>query len=114
MSEPIDLFGQSNLRADGTKKGLGYYGKINLPGGGYATEYSIGVNFDDNQIEIPTLVPTLTREELDYMVNTIIPEGGKVPDVIYNKAVNQALNRMESGLSAFANEEDALINKWKD
>ena len=112
MAEDKYLLPKDNLRADGTKKGSGYYGEISLKDGGITTEFSIGID----GMEIPTLVPTLTREELDYMVETVIPEGGQaeIPKSIINKAIQHASNRMNQGLPVFATQEDNLVSQWKD
>ncbi|KKN03162.1 hypothetical protein LCGC14_1110370, partial [marine sediment metagenome] len=50
-------------RADGTQKGTGFFGELQLPDGGVATEYSVGVQLKSKggkETEIPSLVPTLT------------------------------------------------------
>jgi hypothetical protein len=88
-------------RADGTLKGPGYFGPLNLPGGGVATEYSIGVNFGGVETQIPTLVPTLSEEELGLMVNDIIPNRKPIPDFILQKAFEHAKERMKQGKGPF-------------
>ncbi|MHC4745632.1 MAG: hypothetical protein ACYS8Z_27265 [Planctomycetota bacterium] len=50
------------LRPDGTQKGLGFFGELQVRGGGVTTEFSIGVQFDGIETQIPTLVPTLTQD----------------------------------------------------
>ena len=99
-------FGQ---RADGTQKGQGFFGElpITFPDGrsGVATEFSIGVEFDGKETQIPTLVPTLTQEELDLMTNDIIPNGKPIPAAIANKAVEHAKKRITEGRSPFQEEE---------
>lgn len=54
------------------EKGLGYFGKLKRPDGNVSTELSIGVNIDGKEIEIPSLVPTLTQEEIDYLLGSPI------------------------------------------
>jgi hypothetical protein len=95
------------LRADKTKKGLGYFGEIKLPNGQVATEYSVGVNLDGKDVEIPTLVPTLTKKELDMMVKDIIPNGKDVPESIMQKAAEHARIRMKKGKPVFATPNEA-------
>ena len=99
-------FGQ---RADGTQKGQGFFGElpITFPDGrsGVATEFSIGVEFDGKETQIPTLVPTLTQEELDLMTNDIIPNSKPIPDAIANKAIEHAKKRITAGKSPFQEEE---------
>lgn len=96
-----------NLRPDGTKKGKGFLGELNLPGGGVATEYSVGVQLESRggkETDIPSLVPTLTPEERALMINEIIPGQKKVPKDILQKAVDHANMRVKAGKSIFAEE----------
>lgn len=79
------------------KKGLGYLGTLKRPGGGVSTEISIGVNIDGKETEIPSLVPTLTKQEINYLLG-----GGKPTKDIVSKAVAHARTRMASGKSPFA------------
>lgn len=106
------------LRPDGTPKGRGWLGEIRLPDGGVATEYSIGVNIGGREVDIPTLVPTLTREEVDLMANDIIPNGKRVPGAIVAKAVAHAKEMWNRGHStAWADDrtsrEDMAYNKME-
>ena len=87
------------LRADKTQKGNGFFGPLERPDGKISTELSIGVNIDGKDIEIPTLVPTLDQEEIDYLLG-----GGKPTETIINKAVEHARGRIKSGKSPFAEE----------
>ena len=97
--------GQYGLRNDGkTYKGTGWLGELKLPNGGVASEYTIGVNFDGKEIDIPTLVPTLTKAQQDLMVNDIIPNNKPVPDDIVKAAVDFAKMRLANGQSVFAND----------
>ncbi|KKL62483.1 hypothetical protein LCGC14_2184740 [marine sediment metagenome] len=91
-------------RADGTQKGSGFFGELKLAGGGIATEYSIGVEFDGKETQIPSLVPTLTEQEKNLMVNDIIPNRKPVPKAIVQKAVDYAKKRLQQGKSPFAQE----------
>jgi hypothetical protein len=89
------------LREDGTKKGRGYFGELKTPSGNIMTELSIGVEIDGKETLIPTIVPTLTKAELDYLVM-----GGKPTRRIVDKAVAFAKERIASGESPFAGEKD--------
>lgn len=94
-----------DLRNDGkTYKGTGWLGVLRLPNGGVASEYTVGVEIGGKEIDIPTLVPTLTKEEQDLMVNDIIPNNKDVPDSIMKKAVDFAKMRLANGRSVFAND----------
>ena len=84
-------------RVDGTKKGPGFLGTLKRPDGKVSTELSIGVKFDGKEIQIPTLIPTLTKDEIKYLLG-----GGKVTDAIAKKAVDHAKKRIKKGLSPFA------------
>jgi hypothetical protein len=94
----LDVMG---LRNDGTQKDKGFLGELQLPGGGVATEYSIGVEIDGQEVEIPTLVPTLTEQERSVMVNDIIPNKKQIPQQIANKAIIHANKRINAGQSPF-------------
>lgn len=86
-------------RPDGTPKGKGYFGELRRPDGKVSTELSVGVNVDGEDMEIPLLVPTLEREEIDLLLNDGIPTKR-----IMNKAIKHALERKKQGLSPFAQE----------
>lgn len=97
--QPIEIlfsapFGQRN---DGTAKGTGYYGPIKAADGSTMTELTVGVDIDGKQMEIPTLVPGLTRGEYDHLVKT-----GEPTDAIVRKAVDHARKRLADGKSPFA------------
>ena len=97
-----------SLRPDGTKKGKGFLGEQKLPGGGVATEYSVGVQLESRggkETDIPSLVPTLTPEERALMINDIIPNKKQIPESIIQKAVDHANMRVKTGKSIFAEDE---------
>lgn len=97
QAEPKDY----GLREDGTKKGPGFLGELKRPDGNVSTELSIGVEFDGREREIPMLVPTLTKKEVDHLL-----EGGKPTDEIVDKAVAHARKRISDGKDVFAGAED--------
>ncbi|KKM71496.1 hypothetical protein LCGC14_1430010 [marine sediment metagenome] len=93
---------QSTRRPSDVKKGVGFLGELSLPGGGVATEFSVGTtDVTGEELNIPTLVPTLTQKEIDLMVNDIIPNKKKVPDAIFKKAVAYAKKRIKQGKGVF-------------
>jgi len=100
---PINLDVQVNtpygFRADGTPKGKGFLGKILSSDGHISTELSVTVNIDNKEVEIPLLVPTLSKEEIEKVVNST-----EIPEAIMNKAIDHALMRMKKGLSPFLEE----------
>jgi len=89
---------QNFVREDGSVKGQGYYGPLPTGrDGAVATELGIGVNFGGREREIPSIVPGLTKEQLNLILS------GERPDkAIIDTAVNHAVKRMKSGLSVWA------------
>jgi hypothetical protein len=84
------------LREDGTPKDVGFLGELKNSDGDVMTEYSIGVNIDGKDIEIPTLVPTLTDKEKQLILDT-----GEITPAIEQKAVDHAMKRIKEGRSPF-------------
>lgn len=94
------------MRPDGSKKGTGWLGPLELKGGGVATEYSVqsdAVKVDGKRIDFPVLVPTLSSDELQTLRDDIIPNDKPIPESIMQKAIKHAQKRIESGESPFAN-----------
>lgn len=87
-------------RVDGTQKGQGYLGPLTNSQGQLMTEYSIGVNINGQDMEIPTFVPTLSEREIHYLLN--MQEGMPIPPMIEQKAIDHAIERQRQGLSPFA------------
>lgn len=99
------VYGDYGNRSDGTPKGKGWLGELKLSNGNVATEYtaqSQSVKVNGKQIDFPTLVPSLTKEEVQLMVNDIIPNKKPIPDSIMQKAVDHARTRIDTGKSVFA------------
>ena len=91
-------------RADGTPKGLGFFGILNRPDGQISTELSAGVNFGQGEVAIPLLVPSLNRSETNQILS-----GDRISNNIFDKAVRHARERMGKGLSPFAQQGEDLI-----
>ena len=83
-------------RIDGTPKGTGWLGELKTSNGDIATELSIGVNFDGKDYLIPSLVPTLTKEEVQYLL-----QGNSPTDEITQKAIDHAIKLIQQGKSPF-------------
>lgn len=85
-------------REDGTKKGAGWLGVLTRKDDPkqVSTEISITVGLDGKEVLIPTLVPTLTKSEIDYMLTH-----DKPTKAIVDKAVEHAKKRMKEGKSPF-------------
>jgi hypothetical protein len=90
-------------RADGSTKGLGYFGEIYGPNGDFSTEISINYNGR----EIPTLVPTLTDDEVKLLL-----AGGEIPQTIIDKADAYATARENAGKSPFAEDGEQYPRSW--
>jgi hypothetical protein len=89
---------KSMYRADGTIKGTGFFGVQKMTDGSNRdmTEFSVGVDFGKGEMQIPTLVPTLTQEELAYLKN-----GNDPSKAIVDKAITHAKQRLSKGKSPF-------------
>jgi|TARA_R110000764_G_scaffold146279_1_gene234053 hypothetical protein len=107
---------QGMTRPDGSKKSnSGYLGQIKRDDGGIMTEYSTNVDdinnaFADSKfaymdkrgikvVDFPTLVPTLTKEEVEIL--RTLPEGERVPREIIIKAADHAAMKLNQGESPF-------------
>ena len=91
---PSEGFG---VRSDGSEKGLGYFGVLQRPDGDVSTELSIGVEIDGEEVELPLLVPGLSREQIDHLL-----DGNEPSREIVDIAVEHAMSRRRQGLSPFA------------
>ena len=90
----------SMFRRDGSRKSnKGFLGQVIRDDGGVMTEYSIGVQIDGKEVEIPSLVPTLTADEIEFLRTK--PEGVAIPKAIQQKAVDNALPLLKEGKSPF-------------
>jgi len=105
---------RAGRRQDGTLKGNGFLGELKLKGGGIATEYTIGTtDVTGKEMDIPSLVPTLTKAQVKIMTDDIIPNHKPVPKDISTKAVAHAKEQIRQGKSVFADtpDEDGLEAK---
>lgn len=89
-------------RADGTPKGNGFLGALKNSNGDVSTELSIGVNIDGKEVEIPSLVPTLTPDEVQWMLDNKPPT-----QTIVQKASEYARQRILQGKSPFADNSES-------
>jgi hypothetical protein len=86
-------------RLDGTPKGAGWLGPITHSNGATLTELAMGVSIDGKEILIPSIVPTLTKDEIKVLQN--LPKGQRTPDSIAQKAIQHAIERIKQGKSPF-------------
>ena len=93
-------------RSDGTPKGAGYFGEIPNPGnpGVYSTELSVGVNIGGKDMNIPMLVPTLSRKDIRDVLNA--KNADEIPESVVQKAVAHAKKRMSAGKSPYADADE--------
>uniref|UniRef100_A0A6H1ZG35 Uncharacterized protein n=1 Tax=viral metagenome TaxID=1070528 RepID=A0A6H1ZG35_9ZZZZ len=93
-----------SLRRDGTPKGQGWLGPLKRPDGRVATELSVGVEINGKETDIPTLVPTLDKNEIDFLLNSEVdPKIWKTPtgSKIMRKAYDHAIKRISEGKGPF-------------
>jgi hypothetical protein len=81
-------------------KQAGYFGEIPLGSGDVATEYSIGQDINGKNVEMPSIVSTLTYDELQAVKNSA-SSGAAIPQSVYEKALEHAKQRISSGRSPF-------------
>ncbi len=98
-------------RPDGSAKGMGFFGELKRPDGDVSTEISVGVGMDGKEMDIPLIVPSLTKKELNYLLSTDIK--GKnfftnMPPSIMDKAYEHAQTRIKSGMSPFAGPDEIV------
>jgi hypothetical protein len=94
------------MRNDGvTRKGNGYLGVLRTSDGMDVTEIttsSSDVKVNGKEIDFPTLVPTLSKEEVDLLLNDILPNDKPLPTPILKKAIAHARKRIKEGKNVFA------------
>ena len=91
-------------RADGSVKSpRGYLGPVeNTVQGGTMTEVSIGTEINGKKMEIPTMVPTLTKDEVKALSSMKLEGNAKnIPESIIMKAKEHARMRLEQGKNPF-------------
>ena len=86
-------------------------GQIIRDDGSVMTEYSIGVEIDGKEVEIPSLVPTLTADEIEFLRTK--PDDIKIPKAIQQKAVANALPLLKAGKSPFYQDSEERNQKAK-
>ena len=96
------------LRKDSTPKGMGYFGMLPYRGKGaekdaFSTELGHDFTVDGNILHAPLLVPSLTRLEIDDLL-----EGKELTEEVKRKAIKHAQDRMVLGKSPFAGPEDEI------
>ena len=95
-----DDYGPRHNPADG-KKYTGWKGIHINKEGKEVTEHSMGFGMDGKEVEVPMIVPSTTKQELDIILNK-----GKVTPAMIKKATDHAKMRIKQGKSPFKNPED--------
>lgn len=97
------------LRNDGSRKGRGFFGELPNKNGGVSTELSIKIDLGKGEQEIPTLVPTLTPQEKDWLLAGNNPnDKSKEGEAIVRKAIEWHDKRKRKGKSPYAGNETYL------
>ena len=66
------------------------------------TEVSVGMEINGKKMEVPTMVPTLTKDEIKALSSMKLEGNAKnIPQSILIKAKKHALMRLEQGKSPF-------------
>jgi hypothetical protein len=91
------------IRPDGTMKDVGYYGKLKSPMGQTVTEYSIPATILGKEMDIPSLVPGLTEQEKQHILEDAdkVKPWDKTWKSIENKAIQHATQRAMMGINPF-------------
>lgn len=88
-------------RPSGTTKGRGFFGELKRPDGSISTELTAGFDFGDGEEDVPLLVPTLTKAQIDHLLS-----GKKPTEDIYDTAVKFAVGRKRAGMPYYATPEE--------
>ena len=105
MGDKENIVLKYGKRPDGTNKGSGFLGEIPTGNGDeIMTEKSIGVNINGKETLIPSIVPTLSKDEIEYLKTNKMPN-----EQIIKKAVDHANNRINNGLSPFKDENESIL-----
>jgi hypothetical protein len=87
-------------KMDGPPKGWGFFGPLARTDGATMSEYSIDSDINGKRVSYPSLVPTLTKDEVRAVLSS--KDGQKLPDSVYQKAEDWARTRIAQGKSPFA------------
>lgn len=103
--EPNDVYRPDLMRPDNTMKDVGWLGVQRSPKGRTVTEFSIGTPVNGVEMDIPTLVPGLSKQEVDYVLARADRDENigrdSIGNSVYRKAVQHAERRVAEGKSPF-------------
>lgn len=86
-------------------KSQGWLGPLQNGLGQSVSEYSISQNVNGRNVEMPSIVPGLTPDELQ-MIMRASETGSQLPSSVYEKAMAHAQERIRHGRSPFWNAGD--------
>lgn len=100
-------------RVDDTQKGLGFFGKIPVPGSkkDFATELAFTTKIAGKEELIPLIVPGLNKEQIDRLLSSEGLEG--IEDII-RIAEDFATKRKKEGRPFFATEEEEGLTEFPE
>lgn len=102
------------LRPDGSLKGDGFM-NFKSKNGNTISEASVGVNINGKEVDIPTVGPWLSKEEIEYIRNNDGQIGfDKIGDNIVRKSYQNAKKRIDKGMSPFANFFEQAVGKLQE
>lgn len=108
-------------RTDGTTKGDGWFGRIDLGGKKFATEISITTEVDGVSVDIPLLNPLCTKKDIDVLIrlekvgeDKLSKEDKKALEGIYEKAHEWAKQRWDKKLSPYIMKGENVLPLPKD
>jgi hypothetical protein len=84
----------------GAPKGLGFLGPLQRGDGRVMSEFSRDAEIDGKNVSYPLIVPTLTKDEIHYLLTA--GDDAAIPTSIERKAKAHATERLKAGLSPFA------------
>lgn len=99
----VEAFGNRYNMGDAATaqpKGNGFLGPLQRPDGGVMSEFSIGVQINGKETEIPTLVPTLSKDQVAQIL--AMKDGDPLPAGVEQAAIAYAKGRMAAGKDVFA------------
>ena len=98
----------SHYRPDGSPKGSGWLGTQKNSKGQDVSEYSVGVEIDGEEMDIPTIVPGMSDKDKKEVISSTEQKRFPSNDVL-GKAVSHAKKQIQAGESPF-NEPEESIN----
>ena len=92
------------IRPDGSTKSTGFLGVKKGADGKDMTEYSVGISIGGQEMDVPSMVPTLTEAELNRILS-----GKGVNEAIVQKAADHAKKRIKQGKPVFWGEGEEVF-----